>query len=35
MYPTQFLLQIREIMGVLDPKFDSNLQKTLPDPKSL
>ena len=27
MYPTQFLLQIREIMGALDPKFDSNLQK--------
>ena len=29
MYPKQFLLQIREIMGVLDPKFDSNLQEKL------
>ena len=29
MYPKQFLLQIREITGVLDPKFDSNLQGNL------
>ena len=29
MYAKQFLLQIREIMKVLDPKFDSNLQEDL------
>ena len=29
MYAKQFLLQIREIMKVLDPKFDSNLQENL------
>ena len=29
MYLKQFLLQIREIMGVLNPKFDSNLQENL------
>ena len=29
MYPKQFPLQIREILGVLDPKFDSNLQGKL------
>ena len=29
MYPKQFLPQIREIMGVLDPKFDSNSQEKL------
>ena len=29
MYPKQFLLQIREIMGVIDPTFDSNLQENL------
>ena len=29
MYPKQFLLQIREIMGVIDPNFDCNLQENL------
>ena len=29
MHPKQFPLQIREITGVLDPKFDSNLQENL------
>ena len=28
-YPKQFPLQIMYIMGVLDPKFDSNLQENL------
>ena len=29
MYPKQFPLQIREVTGVLDPKFNSNLQENL------